>query len=300
MAKKKAQEKAVPDVPPFESESTPYDSSRPGLVEVYWRLARHPFRLSPDPDFIFESTSYREALARVLYNVTQYGGGVTVVTGSPGSGKTTLTRGLLAMLPRDLYRVALVVNPDLSVTQLLATILEQFGEAAHSMRKKDLHDRFEAFVVRQIRAGVVPVLVIDEAQTLKRHHLEHLRLLLNFEANDRKLFHLVLLGTSDLGRKIERIPQLAGRVTMRCLIGGLRGGEVRQYLEWRLHVAGATGNVFRTDAVSLIAKLSAGVPRRVNTLAAGALSVGALSKAKSITPRMVNIAFEDLKHRDAK
>ena len=216
------------------------------------------------------------------------------MTGPSGVGKSTLARALLDVLPRERYLGALVVNPLMPVPQLLATVLEEIGVASPPRRKSDLLDEFSARVAALDAEGVEPVIVLDEAHTLKRSHLEEVRLLLNFEAASRKLFHVILVGQTELGRKIRRLGSLDERVTMRCQLGPIPTAEGVRYLAHRLRMAGAVDDVFTPKAAAQLVKLAGGVPRRINLLAATALYVGAAARARTVTLAMVDRAAADV------
>jgi general secretion pathway protein A len=268
--------------------------ARVGLVERYWGLTRQPFQLTSDTAFLYESAPYREGLARLLYNISELRGGLAVVTAPIGCGKTTLSRSLVEILPRDRYRIALIVNPMLSVAQLLAVILSEFGIHTNARRKVDLVAAFNEFLTRQDRARVAPVLLIDEAHLLRKPHLEELRLLMNFEAPDRKLLHIVLFGQPELRDKLVRLPQFAQRVTMWFDLVGLRGDEAALYLTHRLRVAGADRSIFSDKATLRVARLSRGIPRIMNQLATGSLYVAAVDGANEVAVRHVELARRDL------
>jgi general secretion pathway protein A len=274
------------------------DVGSAGFVERHFGLVHHPFRLTPDLDYVYETAQFREALARLLYDVVEFGGGLSVVTGPSGVGKSTLARALLDVLPRERYLGALVVNPLMPVPQLLATVLEEIGVASPPRRKSDLLDEFSARVAALDAEGVEPVIVLDEAHTLKRSHLEEVRLLLNFEAASRKLFHVILVGQTELGRKIRRLGSLDERVTMRCQLGPIPTAEGVRYLAHRLRMAGAVDDVFTPKAAAQLVKLAGGVPRRINLLASTALYVGASARARTVTLAMVDRAAADI-HQEA-
>jgi general secretion pathway protein A len=274
------------------------DVGSAGFVERHFGLVHHPFRLTPDLDFVYETGQFREALARLLYDVVEFGGGLSVVSGPSGVGKSTLVRALIDTLPRERYLGALVVNPLMPVSQLLATILEELGVSTRSRRKSDLLDEFSARVAALDAEGIEPVIVLDEAHTLKRHHLEEVRLLLNFEAASRKLFHVVLVGQSELVRKIRRLPALDERVTIRCHLGPIPPAEAVRYLAHRLRMAGAVEDIFTPKAATHLVKLAGGVPRRINLLASTALYVGAAERARTVTVATVDRAAADM-HQEA-
>ena len=270
------------------------DTGHGGVVERYWNLLDHPFRLTPDPSYVYETDEFREAMARLLYNLVELRGGLSVVTGPAGTGKSTVARSLIETLAAAPYRIALVVNPLMPVAQLLATILQELGVAAPPRRKADLLDEVAALLVALDRKGIEPVIIVDEANVLKRGHLDELRLLLNLEADNRKLFHLVMLGLPDLDRKIARIPSLAQRITMRARLGPVTAAQVGRYVSHRLQLAGADPGIFTRSALDRLARLAEGTPRRINLLAGGALYVAARQGVRTVTPSIVDLAYSDL------
>jgi general secretion pathway protein A len=270
------------------------DASPGGVVERYWGLVQHPFRTTPDLEFVYETDQYREALARLLYDVAELGGGLSVLTGESGTGKSTLARALVEALDPARFRAALVVNPLMPVGQLFATILEELGATAPPRRKADQLDAFASLVTALDGGGVEPVLVVDDAHTLGRRHLEELRLLLNFEADDRKLFHLVLVGLPALDARMRAVPGLDDRVTMRCRLGRLADSEGVRYIAHRLRMAGADADVFAPKAAARVVRLAGGMPRRMNLLAGAAMLVAAMRNAAAVSPALVDVAFADL------
>lgn len=270
------------------------DDGGGGAVEEYWTLVQHPFRTTPDLEFVYESDQYREALARLLYDVVELGGGLSVLTGASGTGKSTLARGLVDALDRERFRPAVVVNPLMPVPQLLGAILEELGVSPAPRRKAEQLDEFAALVASLAADGVEPVLILDEAHTLGRRHLEELRLLLNFEADDHKLFHLVLVGLPELSKRLRAAAALDERVTMRARLGGLGAAEGARYLAHRLRMAGADDGVFQPKAAARVVGLAEGIARRMNLLAGAAMLVAASRNAPVVTPAIVDAAFADL------
>jgi general secretion pathway protein A len=270
------------------------DEELGGAVEQFWTLVQHPFRTTPDLEFVYESDQYREALARLLYDVVELGGGLSVVTGDSGTGKSTLARGLVDALDRERFRPAMVVNPLMPVPQLMGTILEELGVTSPPRRKAEQLDEFAALVSALDAEGVEAVLVLDDAHALGRRHLEELRLLLNFEADDHKLFHLVLVGLPALATRMRAVPSLDERVTMRAHLAGLGAAEGAKFLAHRLKMAGADDGIFTPKALTRVVALAGGIPRRMNLLAGAAMLAGASRRATVVTPAIVDAAFADM------
>ena len=264
------------------------------VVSQYWHLVTAPFALTPDPSFVYETDGFREALGRLFYNVIELRGGLSVVTGVPGIGKTTLARAFLRELPRDRYRPALVVNPCMPASQLLGAMLQELGVDPPPRSKADRLDAFVALLQKLQSEGREPVVVFDEAQEIGAAVLAELRMLLNYEGDDRKHFHLVLVGQPDLERNVRANAALAQRVTAWCRLEPLTAEEVARYVEHRLKIAGSDGRPFQSRTVSRIARVSGGVPRRINAIASAALYAGAARHLRAIAPNHVDAAAVEL------
>jgi general secretion pathway protein A len=240
------------------------------MYAAHFGLKREPFSLAPDPRFLFMSERHREALAHLLYGV-RGGGGFVLLTGEIGAGKTTVVRCLLEQLPAECV-VAYIVNPRLTALELLQTVCQEFGVQviSESESGKVYVDALNSFLLAAHAKGQQALLVIDEAQALEPTVLEQLRLLTNLETAKRKLLQIVLVGQPELRQMLAApgLEQLAQRVVARYHLGPLSAKETRRYVRHRLGVAGRKGDLpFDTGALTLIHKLSAGVPRRINLLA---------------------------------
>ena len=204
----------------------------------FFGLREAPFNPTPDPKFLFQSTRHREALAQLLYGVRERKGFI-VLTGEIGTGKTTLLRTLLERLDSK-TAVAYVHNSALGIEGLLEYMLQDWGvkstATTHAQRLFELNE----FLIDQHRAGLSPVLVIDEAQNLTIPTLEAVRMLSNFETNSQKLMQILLVGQPELGDKLNahELRQLKQRIGLRCHIGPLSPEEARLYIRHRLRDRG--------------------------------------------------------------
>ncbi|MCA3242944.1 MAG: AAA family ATPase [Rubrivivax sp.] len=244
------------------------------MYAAHFGLAREPFSLAPDPHFLFLSERHREALAHLLYGV-RGGGGFVLLTGEIGAGKTTIARGFLEQLPAGCV-VAYVFNPQLSALELLQTLHGEFGLPPLQGPERDspkAHiDALNRFLLEVHAQGRQALVVIDEAQALRRSLLEQLRLLTNLETAERKLLQIVLIGQPELRGRIAGLEQLAQRVVARYHLGALTPDETAQYVEHRLGVAGLQGPLpFDRQALRALHERTGGVPRRINLLADRAL-----------------------------
>lgn len=265
------------------------------MYNQFFSLKQAPFSIAPDPRYLLMTHGHREALAHLLYGVNS-GGGLVLLTGEVGAGKTTVCRGFLEMVPAN-CNVAYIFNPKLTVNELLQSICDEFGvdyrkdgkDAADAATVKDYVDALTGFLLTAHAEGQNNVLVIDEAQNLSADVLEQLRLLTNLETNERKLLQITLIGQPELRAMLDRpeLKQLAQRVIARYHLQPLSEQETASYIQHRLAVAGLTTALpFQKRLMKQIHRLTHGVPRRINLLCDRAL-LGAYAEDKREVSRAI-------------
>jgi type II secretory pathway predicted ATPase ExeA len=266
------------------------------MYEAYWDLHDKPFRNTPDPCYLFFSPRHEEALARMLYAISE-GHGAMMLTGEVGCGKTLLSRVLLDELDPSRYEVALVTNACLSPEEFLREILRQFGVPVEGLDKAELLGTLAERATEARRHGFHTLVVVDEAQLVRdADTMEEIRLLLNIQQDRRSALTLLLLGQPELRERVESMPQLLQRIGVRYHIGHLEEEEARRYLAHRLEIAGGRQEIFTRDAERLIVRESGGIPRRINTLADTALLVGCGARAPVVDEHIVRKALADAAH----
>jgi len=263
----------------------------------FFGLNEKPFSITPDPRYLFMSERHGEALAHLVYGVTESGGFVQL-TGEVGTGKTTLVRSLLLNQMPDNADVAVVLNPQITVQEFLLTICEELGIAVpeHKHGIKALTDALNQHLLGAHAAGRRTVLVVDEAQNLAPAVLEQVRMLTNLETAKQKLLQIILIGQPELRELLDRndLRQLAQRITGRYHLEPLTREESAQYVEHRLRVAGALGEVIDNAAKKEVFRLSQGVPRLINVICDRAL-LGAYSQdSRIITKRLIKRAAAEV------
>jgi len=238
------------------------------MYEKYFGLTERPFSIAPDPRFLYMSQQHREALAHLLYGVGD-GGGFVQLTGEVGTGKTTICRCLLEQLP-DNVDVALILNPRVTALELLASLCDEL----HIQYVKDttsiklLIDALNTYLLDTHAKGQRAILMIDEAQNLSAEALEQVRLLTNLETTREKLLQIILIGQPELRELLARedLRQLSQRINARFHLEPISRAETAAYIRHRLQVCGAREPLFNENAVDLVHKLSAGVPRLINVV----------------------------------
>lgn len=243
------------------------------MYKEYFGLEEMPFSIAPDPRYLYMSERHREALAHLLYGFNSDGGFV-LLTGDVGTGKTTICRCLLEQIPEK-TAIAFIINPKLTVEELLAVICDEFGIRYPAGNKsiKLFIDYINSYLLEAHVKGHKAVLVIDEAQNLSADVLEQLRLLTNLETNQNKLLQIILLGQPELRDKLSQpeLRQLSQRIIARYHLGALSKKEVSAYVTHRLTVAGVKSPLFSQSALDKLYKSSGGVPRLINVLCDRAL-----------------------------
>ncbi|MFC4310498.1 AAA family ATPase [Steroidobacter flavus] len=267
------------------------------MYTSFFGLGEKPFAITPDPRYLFMSERHAEALAHLLYGITEAGGFIQL-TGEVGTGKTTIVRSLLERMPGH-ADVAVILNPQLTPVEFVLTICEELGifmrdEDATSI--KDLVDLLNRRLLEANAKGRRIVVIVDEAQNLMPATLEQVRLLTNLETASKKLLQIILIGQPELRELLDRVElrQLAQRITGRYHLAPLSRSETASYVNHRLKVAGAQGEIFSTAALREIHRLSGGVPRIINVICDRALLGAFTQEQHRIGPGMIREAASEV------
>lgn len=255
------------------------------MFESYFGLSRHPFQLSPDPSFFYGSRGHKRAYSYLQYGLYQSEGFI-VLTGEVGAGKTTLIRNLLNDLDPKRVVAAQLVSTQLDADSMLRAVATAFGLAVREQSKARVLAELEAFLVSLVPQNKRALLVVDEAQNLAPDAVEELRMLSNFQIQNRTLLQSFLIGQPEL-RLLMRsasMQQLKQRVLAAYHLGPLDADDTRAYIEHRLKQVGWKNDPsFEDDAFALIHSYTGGIPRRINTLCTRVLLSAFLSEKHVVT-----------------
>jgi general secretion pathway protein A len=266
------------------------------MYTKYFGLKEKPFSIAPDPRYLYMSELHREALAHLLYGISSDGCFI-LLTGDVGTGKTTVCRCLLAQLPEN-TDVALIVNPRLTVLELLGTICDELGIPIADDEKsvKSHIDKLNIYLLEAHAKGRNIAILIDEAQNLSLDLLEQLRLLTNLETDQKKLLKIVLLGQTELRQILNQdgAAQISQRITSRYHLLPLDRDNSFAYIHHRLAVAGEREKIFTKAALARIFELSQGIPRLINVLCDRALLGTYVEEKYMVSGRIVNKAAREV------
>lgn len=253
---------------------------------MYWEyfgLKSNPFGITPDPKFLFLSTPHSSAIEWMRMAIEQHEFGM--ITGEVGSGKTVISRYLVDSLSEMNYKIAWIVNPTFSPTQLLGEIYFQLFEEKPPHSKSSIVKALQEGLVKYYLENKYPVVIIDEAQAIpSTKAFEELRLLSNYQTDDQNLLSIILIGQPELSKKLKRKTYRAflQRLRFTIILEPLTLDEIGDYLQHRLKIGGLeNGQIFTKEAIRLLHEITKGYPRPVNHLAAFSM-MDAMSCEKTI------------------
>jgi general secretion pathway protein A len=267
------------------------------MYEKYYGLSDKPFRLRPDPHFFFNSKGHKRAMAYLDYGLSQ-GEGFIVITGEVGAGKTTLVRNLFRQLQPEQVVAAHIVNTHHDSDDVLRMVVAGFGlPHTDTGSKTVLLSRLEEFLRASERAGKQALLLVDEAQNLAPQVVEELRMLSNFQAQEKSLLQTFLLGQPEFRATLmsPAMQQLRQRVIATYHLGPMDEQESQAYIEHRLRTVGWQGDPsFTPGAYAAIYAYAGGIPRKTNHLCDRLLLLGYLEEMHQFTGEIVALVVSDI------
>ena len=269
------------------------------MYEEHWGLKEKPFENTPDPRFLYLSQQHEEALMRLLYAVEERKGGA-MLTGVFGCGKTLLGYALLDKLDKAKFRAAFLTNPQLEPIELLRAIAYNLGATDLPKKKTEVLADFLLETIKEtlldnMNDGKDTIVIIDEAHTIEsREVFEQLRMILNFQLKDRFLLTLLLFGQPELRTKVDNLKPLEQRIAIKCHLDRMGEEDSRNYLKYRLEVAGDKREIFTEEAIRSIYEGSGGIPRRINQICDMSLLTGFGRKAEKIDKELIQAVVKDI------
>ncbi len=252
------------------------------MYEDFYGFKEKPFALTPDPEYLYMSRQHESALTMLEYGLT-LDGGITVVTGEVGSGKTTLIRRALQVLDPQ-FTVGIISNTHRNIGELLKWVLFAFDLQYQSKDKAELYHIFIDFIIKQYAANRRTLLIIDEAQNMDVETLEELRMLTNVNTDKDQILQLLLVGQPELGEKLKlpELRQFRQRISAGFHLLPLEFRDTCAYIRHRISVAGGDETIFDDMACGAVHYQTKGVPRLINSLCDAALVYGYAEDRRNI------------------
>ncbi len=266
------------------------------MYKHFFGFKERPFKLVPNPEYLFLSKSHREAMAHLVYAVGQ-GEGFVAITGEVGTGKTTLCRAFLDNLDED-TEAAYIFNPIPDAVQLIKAINEEFEIDSEPDNVMGLIRVLNRFLMKKKADGKDVILLIDEAQNLTRATLEQVRLLSNLETTRSKLIQIILVGQPELRKILDshELRQLKQRITLSFKLAPLTPDETSAYVKHRLEVAAGGRKIdFKADAIHTVYGYSKGIPRLINIACDRTLLTAYSRDQKTMSGKIARLAIRELK-----
>ena len=266
------------------------------MYEEFFNLQCRPFDLAPDPKFIYMTAQHSRAVASVRFALLNHDSFV-IITGEIGIGKTTILNTVMDELGPG-YVTAKLVHTTLSHIELLQALLSEFGMPNYRKKKVMLLDTLRSFFMEQRKAGKHVVIIVDEAQNLTSSALEELRLLSCIDTSDQRIVSIVLTGQPSLDDLLDApgLTQLRQRARLRQRLDRMVEAESIEYIRHRLQIAGGNADeIFESETLPEIHRLTAGTPRLINTLCDTALTACMVENRRRVDIEVLDNVVHELR-----
>ena len=266
------------------------------MYNSHFRFREAPFRVTPDPEFYYSNQAFKKAWATLRFGIEARKGFI-IITGEPGTGKTTLLRKTMHAFGSNIKTVY-ISDTLADGTDLLDRMLADLALGNSTENRSAMTKRLTHYLTEQFEQGNIVALLIDEAQKLSLEGLEELRCLSNLETDKDKLLQIVLAGQPELEQKLDQpeLRQLKQRIVLRCRLKPITRDEVQPYMDSRLKIIGyRSEDLFDLNAIGEIASYSNGIPRLINIICDNALLVAYVRSARKVNAAMIDAVAENLR-----
>jgi putative secretion ATPase (PEP-CTERM system associated) len=268
------------------------------MYDQFYNLKAEPFKLSPDHRFCFSHRSYAKAKAYMQY-AFQRAEGFVMITGKPGTGKTTLVSDLVESLPESQVNVAMLVCTQLEADDLLRMVADAYGVNSDTDRKSAILQQLTKVFTDAYKMGRRALLIIDEAQDLSTSALEELRLLTNLQINRQPLLQIFLLGQEELRDMVQQpnMEQVHQRLVAACHLEPLKEEETKAFIKHRLTQVGWKNDPAISEAIyPVIHKVSHGIPRRINMICSRLFLHGCVEELHQLSISDAKTVLTEIQH----
>lgn len=271
------------------------------MYKEFFNFSAEPFRVTPDPGFLYLTDQHKEALAAIIYGIAKRKGFVCI-TGEVGVGKTTIVRSYLDSVDEPGLRFVSIFNPNVSFQALLRQVLRDLGIDHPGDEIAGMVEALRTWLAAHHKRRETLVLLVDEAQNMPIGTLEQLRMLSNLETATEKLIQIVLVGQPELDQLLSerQLRQLESRIAVRTKLGPLSKADSVAYIRHRLKCVALDDKPAFTDgAVKEVVRHARGIPRRINVIADNALMNAYGHKIRPVTAKVVREVVRDMRVKDA-